>query len=753
MSEREQNEQVMEEINEEVVEETKKKRRWRPTRRGFLIGAGVTGAAAALGVVIGKPYVHLQMAEMIDSGDAGAFSSSTEDPNLWFEVADDSHIRLFIPQVEMGQGVHTSITQSAAEELDLDWDLIEVVQGSTATGPYNTITGGSTSVSSTFIPLRTAAATLKQMFLTEASSVLGQPIDALEISGRGVAVAGDANTRVDFADLAASDSMWVVPEEEVALKDPSEFRYIGKSVARVDIPAKVTGQAVYGYDARMPDMLYGAIARPPTLEATMTGVDKLDAESMPGVKAVLVDVEDNFVGVAAESRSKARAAIAAMQIDWDEGHLWQQAEVDALVVPEGDGGVDIQRAGNVDRALGDSSNVLSADYRSPFAVHTPLEPQAAVASLQGDRLEVQITTQDPGGTRGTLAEELGLDEENVTVTPTYVGGGFGRKLGTPGAVAAAKLSRETGQPVHIGWDRVEALRHGFFRPPTHSKLEGAVDENGRIVAWHHRQGSGNVAYDFLPRFLSAVMGADLGAWRGSRIGYDVPNNKTTAWRRTLPARTGWWRSLGLLANTFAVESFMDELAHSAGADPLQFRLDHMPDNEWGGRMAAVLKAAAEKANWGGPLPAGHAHGIACNTDVGTVVAQVAEVSLDESSGKIRVHKITCAMECGRTINPNGATAQVEGNIMWGVGSTLIEQMQIKDGKVDLDNFNTYPLLTMKESPDVETILLEGDGRPRGVGEPAIGPVGAAIGNAIFTLTGARLRDLPMTPERVLEAIA
>ena len=582
---------------------------------------------------------------------------------------------------------------------------------------------------------------------------LNQPMDALEISGRGVALSSDANTRVDFADLAANESMWEVPEAEIALKDPSEFRYIGKSMPRVDIPAKVTGQAVYGYDARVPGMLYGAIARPPTLDAKMIAAEKLDAESMPGVKAIVINVEESFVGIAATSRAKARAAIAAMQIDWDPGRLWQQADVDAMVVPEGAGGVDIQRAGNVDNALSSSSAMISAEYRTPFAVHTPLEPQAVLADLKGDNLEVWITTQDPGGTRSALAEELGLEKENITVTPTYVGGGFGRKLGTPGAIAAARLSREAGAPVHIGWDRPEALRHGFFRPPTHSKLQAAVGADGRIAAWDHKQGSGNVAYDFLPKFLSAVMGSDLGAWRGSRINYDVPNDRTTAWRKTLPARTGWWRALGLLANTFAVESFVDEVAHSAGADPFQFRMDHMPENEWGQRMGAVLQAAADKADWGGPLPEGRARGIACNTDVGTVVAQVAEISLDEESGKITVHKITCAMECGRTINPDGATSQVEGSVMWGVGSTLIEQMYLKDGQVDLDNFNTYPLLTLKEAPEVDTILLEGDGKPRGVGEPPMGPVAAAIGNALFTLTGTRIRDLPMTPERVLDALA
>jgi isoquinoline 1-oxidoreductase beta subunit len=358
-----------------------------------------------------------------------------------------------------------------------------------------------------------------------------------------------------------------------------------------------------------------------------------------------------------------------------------------------------------------------------------------------------------GRTRDIVAEAIGLKAEQVEIIPTYLGGGFGRKAGFEVAVEAARLSKAAGVPVHVGWDRTEELRYGYFRPPTHHVLSASLDENGKISALEHQQASGDVAFGFLPGFLALMMGADFGATRGARLHYDVPNRQTIAHRIQLPVRTGWWRGLGLLANTFAIESFMDELAHSANVDPLTFRLNHLGDDQRSQRLRAVLEAVAEKSGWGQAVPEGRARGLACCIDADTTVAQVAEVSFDAATNQIKVHQITAAMDCGLTINPDGAAAQIEGNIIWGVGSTFLEELQVKDGQIALNNFDTYPLLTMRDSPHVEVVLLEaGDGQPRGVGEPPIGPVAAAIGNAFFALTGTRLRQIPFTPERVGAAL-
>ena len=414
----------------------------------------------------------------------------------------------------------------------------------------------------------------------------------------------------------------------------------------------------------------------------------------------------------------------------------------------------IQEIGDATRALGEETT-LSAEYRTPFAVHAHLEAQAALADVQPDLVRVWSSTQAQGLVRSQVAEALGVAEEIVVVQPTLLGGGFGRKAGHEAAVEAALLSRAAGCPVHVGWTREEDMRYGYFRPATHHILSGRLDESGQLVALEHRQASGDVAFGFLPKALELVMGADFGAYRGTLARYAIPNRRTVAWRAQLPVRTGWWRGLGLLANIFAVESFIDEMAHAAGADPLAFRLLHLDAEDPGQRrMKAVLEAATEMADWEASTAPGRARGLAATLDVDTAVAMVAEISLDNASGKIRVHKVSAAVDPGLVINPDGAHAQIEGNVMWGVGSALIEELTIKDGQVVPANFDRYPLLTMNEAPNVEVRLLEaGDGKPRGLGEPPIGPVAAAILNAFFALTGVRMRQLPLTPERVMAALA
>ena len=392
-----------------------------------------------------------------------------------------------------------------------------------------------------------------------------------------------------------------------------------------------------------------------------------------------------------------------------------------------------------------------AEYRTPLRVHTPLEAQAALADVQGDRARIWTSTQAATRTQGLVAEATGLDEETIEIIPTYLGGGFGRKLGDV-AVEAARLSQGAGLPVHLGWNRPEELRSGYFAPLTHHRLQGVVDSSGRIQALKHEVGSGDILFAFFPAVMAAAFGADIGVTRGARIEYDVPNRHTVVWRRELPVATGSWRGLGLLPNTFAIESFIDELAHGAGLDPLQFRLQNLDNEGRGAQLSGVLKAASTAAGWGAPQAEGRALGLACCYDYGTAVAAVAEVSLDAAAGQVRVHHITMAMDCGLVINPDGARAQMEGNAMWGVGSALLEEARVENGRVALNNFETYPLLTMKEAPTVEAILVNsGAAEPSGVGEPPIGPIVPAIANAVFALSGKRLRQTPFTPERVRAA--
>ena len=732
------------------------KRRWRLSRRGFLIGLGAAGAGLAVGAYFGKPALNLFMAESLAAGEhaGNSFMQLADDPPLWLEVLPDSRIRLSLVKVEMGQGVHTSIAQIAVEELGIGWDDLVVQQADTSSDLVDSFgTGGSFSVASSYGPLRRAAAGMRSLLQREAASALKQAAGALRVDGRGFAVADDPGRRVDFHTLVTAITDWELPaEDQLPLKSVDEFTVIGQSVARIDIPDKVTGKAIYGYDMRLPDMRYGAVVRPPTLEAKLRSASAGEAEQIEGVEQFVIDVESGFAGVVAKTRGAAWSAVKAMQTEWNEGYLWQQEEIEALIEPEGSGGITVQREGNAARALSQGSPIM-ATYRSPFAVQTPLEAPAALADVRGDQVRVWVSTQFQERAKGQIAAALGVDADTVRVTPTYLGGGFGSKLDTRVAIEAARLSRAAGAPVHVGWDRPEALRHGYLRPPTKNILTGALDDNGRIAAIEHRQGSGDVAFSFMPDLMEFVMGADFGATIGARINYDVPNRTVTAWRKTLPVWTGWWRGLGLFPNTFAVESFVDELAAAAGADPLRFRLEHLPDSPSGERMRAVLEAVAELSGWGTPLAAGRARGVACLIS-NTMVAEVAEVSVDETSGKITVHDVACAVDCGLVVNGDGAKAQIEGNVMWGVGSTLIEQAYVKDGRLDLNNFETYPLLTMGEAPDVRSVLVNTGGEtPYGMGEPPIAPVGAAIANAFAAATGRRIRTLPMTPARVLNTLA
>jgi isoquinoline 1-oxidoreductase beta subunit len=471
---------------------------------------------------------------------------------------------------------------------------------------------------------------------------------------------------------------------------------------------------------------------------------------MPGV--IKVVIEDDFAGVVATSRPQAYAARDRLELEWDEGHLWQQAELEALVTIGGQGGVNIQRKGDALSILA-RSTPITAEYQTGFAAHATLEPQAALADVGAGGGRVWTSTQFEMSVRREVAKALDVEPELIEVVPTHLGGGFGRKVElepVPSvAVEAARLSRAVGAPVHVGWDRAEEMRCGFFRPLTRHRLSATLDGKGHIVAIALQQASGDALFGALPGVMTRIMGFDFGAARGSRIPYAIPNREVTVWRHPLPLPTGPWRGVGLLPNIFPIESFIDELAHAAGADPLTFRLEHVPDDALGQRMRRALEAAADRAGWGSALPEGRARGVACCTDGGTVVAEVAEISLNQDTGRIRVHRVVAAVDCGRTINPDGATAQIEGAVVMGTSAALLEEITVRDGRVEAGNFDRYPLLRLRDAPDVETILLEApDGRPRGLGEPPIGPIAPAIGNALFALTGARVRQLPMTADRV-----
>ncbi|MCB9290935.1 MAG: xanthine dehydrogenase family protein molybdopterin-binding subunit [Lewinellaceae bacterium] len=719
------------------MSESKPKKKF--SRRKFIIRSAV-----GVGVLLGTGYVtrpvwRRSLAEMANSAEA-PYLGDTESPLLWFEVSAENQVVLYSPKVEMGQGTFTGLAQIAADELEVDINKIKVVHAPTASGNIDGMsTGGSTSISSLWQPLRELAATMREMLKNEAARIMETDAAALTVK-EGV-VSGNGQT-LTYGEIAKQVKEWNIPDTP-PLKDVKSYKFIGKPIPRVDLADKVAGASIFGMDAAMPDMLYGAVARPSSIGAKYVSADTSRAEKMPGV--VKVVREKDFVGVVARSRMEAENAKNAIIVTWDTGKNWQSEDIEEMIrVGKGEPYV-IQKAGRAKRILDNEEEVFTAEYKSPVGAHAQLEPNGAVAYVEGDKATVIISTQVVNITRNEVAERLGLEKENVNIIPAYLGGGFGRRLHTPNAMQAAVLSKAVGKPVKCFFNRQEEFQNDTFRPPTHHVLRAKLGAGGLIKAIEHNVSSGDVMYGspMVPALAEPILGADVGAWRGGMIQYrKIPNYRAVSWRVKLPFATSWWRSLGLLANTFAIESFMDELAIKAGKDPVQFRLDQIQEDEAGYRLKEVIRAAAQKAGWRDGAHNGRAMGFAASTDANTPCAHVVEVSVED--GEIRVHKVTCAIDPGFAVNPDQVRAQCEGCIIMGLSAAMFEKMTVKDGQLTPTIYGPYKMALMKHAPkEIDVVILENADAPGAVGEPPLGPIGAAIANAVFRITGQRLREMPL----------
>ena len=712
---------------------------WRLTRRKFLVGLGTLTGGVAVGLPLGLPYLRRQAFQFLSQ--AGPPSGNIDgEPQLWFEFTDQNLLNINVTKVEMGQGAHTALGQLAAEELEVPWENVRVFQAGTLLGPTDSFgTGGSSSVSGLFIPLRQLAANYRFMLTQAAEEHLNNTVTL----NKGVFVDPDGN-EITLSAASRLEREWVAPETDAALKSINDFKLIGKSVPRVDIVSKLTAQPMYSYDMKSSNntTYYGAVARPPVVGAQMQDVDANQAKSLERVISIVL--QENFVGVVAEDRETAIDAIRAININWKLPRLIENDDIDLLLDPDSNNAIELKRVGDSSSALEDS-NTISAEYSTPLAATAPLEPQSSLAELGDDGIMyVRTPTQFPNQTTSAVAEAIGFDEDKVDVTPTYLGGGFGRRQRAESAVEAAILAIESGLPVHIGWTRSDEFLFDRFRPPTKHKLRGILNTQGTIEALEHRQSSGDVLFSELPEIAGSIAGSDFGATRGIDSIYNIPNLKLYAHRAKLPIATSAWRGLGLLANTFANESFVDELAFHANQDPLQFRLDHL-DGETGSLVRNALLHVAKMSKWKElqqSTKEGSGMGIACCIDYGTIVAQVVQVEINKDS--ISVPKVWSVMDSGLVVNPNGAKNQVEGNIIWGLGSALKEEITFNKGTPSAKNFGDYQLLRIDESPEIFVDLLPSDRPPQGVGEPAIGPIPAALANAIFAATGKRIRKLPLT---------
>ena len=709
------------------------------TRRKFLVGLGTLTGGVTVGLPLGLPYLRRQAFQFLSQGGPPSGNIDGE-PQLWFEFTDQNLLNINVAKVEMGQGAHTALGQLAAEELEVPWENVRVFQAGTLLGPTDSFgTGGSSSVSGLFIPLRQLAANYRFMLTQAAEEHLNNTVTL----NKGVFVDQGGN-EITLSAASRLEREWVAPETDAPLKSINDFKLIGKSVPRVDIVSKLTAQPMYSYDMKSSNntTYYGAVARPPVVGAQMQDVDANQAKSLERVISIVL--QENFVGVVAEDRETAIDAIRAININWKLPRLIENDDIDLLLDPDSNNAIELKRVGDSSSALEDS-NTISAEYSTPLAATAPLEPQSSLAELGDDGIMyVRTPTQFPNQTTSAVAEAIGFDEDKVDVTPTYLGGGFGRRQRAESAVEAAILAIESGLPVHIGWTRSDEFLFDRFRPPTKHKLRGILNTQGTIEALEHRQSSGDVLFSELPEIAGSIAGSDFGATRGIDSIYNIPNLKLYAHRAKLPIATSAWRGLGLLANTFANESFVDELAFHANQDPLQFRLDHL-DGETGSLVRNALLHVAKMSKWKElqqSTKEGSGMGIACCIDYGTIVAQVVQVEINKDT--ISVPKVWSVMDSGLVVNPNGAKNQVEGNIIWGLGSALKEEITFNKGTPSAKNFGDYQLLRIDESPEIFVDLLPSDRPPQGVGEPAIGPIPAALANAIFAATGKRIRKLPLT---------
>lgn len=707
------------------------------SRRKFLVRGGLgTIGVVAIGTYIFRNSIRREILGTVNSLDL-PYTDNTDKPMVWFEVTTENNILLHSPKVEMGQGTFTGIAQMAADELSVSMNQIQVVHAASSTGNIDSFaTGGSTSISGLWKPLRELSALLREMLLKEAARKMNIDIEELTIED-GVIFGNEKS--MTYAQVAEGVENWKVPDTPV-LKSLKEYKYIGKPIARVDLDAKVFGDPIFGMDAHLPDMLYGAVVRSTKIGAKFISADTSAAENMTGVVKVIV--EEDFVGVVANSMIEAEKAKDAINVTWESyENLNTEAILKIMTVGNGKSTI-IQKHGD---ALEEQDGVEILEFRTPIGAHAQIEPNGVVASVEGDSAIIRISTQVIGLTRKEVASRLGLDVENVNVIPTYLGGGFGRRLHTPHAVQAAVMSKAVGKPVKYFFSRKEEFQHDMFRPPTHHIIKGKLNGEGYLDGLEHQFVSGDVGNHsaLMPDFLPPIIGADIGAIRGGFIQYTgIPNFRSVYWHVDLPFATSWWRSLGLLANTFAMESFMDEMALKANKNAVDFRLAQIGDDAIGVRLKNVISAAAKKSGYSEEIIDGRAMGFAASIDANTPCAQVAEVSIVDN--EIIVHKVTVSLDPGLAVNPDQIRAQCEGCVIMGMSAVLYEQMYVENGELQPTIYGPYKMALMKNAPkEIDVVLLQGKDTPGAVGEPPLGPIGAAIANAVRRLTGERLTEFPL----------
>lgn len=713
------------------------------TRRDFI---RTSAAAGGLVLAIQLPGCGPRGAEQ--PGTTAEFKPVFE-PNAFVRVGEDGQVSVVAKHLEMGQGTYTGLATIVAEELDADWQKVRVEGAPADASKYNNVlmgpmqgTGGSTAIANSFDQLRKAGATARAMLVAAAAASWG--VDPAGLTTENGVVTNPANgKRVDYGTLAAKAATMPVPEN-VPLKDPASFKLIGKPGARVDTKAKSMGRAVFTQDFKIPGLLTAVVAHPPRFGATVKSFDATEAKKIPGVKDV-VQIPTG-VAVLAETFWPAKQGRDALKVEWDDSKAFTSgsAEIAADYREQArKPGKVARKDGNAGAQLARSPHVVEAVYEVPFLSHACMEPMNCVVQLSQDKLEVWNGEQFQTVDQGALAQAAGLKPEQVTIHMLFAGGSFGRRANPKSdylleALSVAQAIKGSA-PVKLVWTREDDMRAGYFRPLTVHALRGAVDDKGKVSAWQQRVVGQSIIAGTPFEGMMMKDGVDPTSVEGAAtMKYAIPNIQVELTSPTIGVPVQWWRSVGNTHTAFAVESFIDELAAAAKKDPVEFRRGLLANAP---RHLGVLNLAAEKAGWGTPLPAGQARGVAVHESFNSYVAEVAEVSLVD--GKPKVNRVVVAVDCGIVVNPDVVTMQMESCVAYGLSAALYGEITLKDGQVEQGNFDRYRVLRMNEMPKVEVYMVQSSEAPTGVGEPGTPPIAPAVTNALFALTGKRVRTLPV----------
>jgi isoquinoline 1-oxidoreductase subunit beta len=711
----------------------------RISRRALLKG----GLAVGTGLVIGFQFPFDPAADAQAQGGSGVFA-----PNQWLRIDRDGVVTIINSVPEMGQGSMTTMPMIVADELDADWDQVRIEQAPANPPVYgNPVTGsqsygGSRGVRDHLQMLRKAGAAARQMLREAAALEWGVPVDEVETEP-GAAIHRSTGRRLLYGQLVDKAQTLPVPQNP-PLKTKDQFRYIGKDRHRYDVPQKVNGQAVYGIDVQVPGLLVASIERCPVVAGgKVKSFDATAARAVPGVKQV-VQVTSG-VAVVADGFWAALNGRKALKVEWDEGPVGQVTSAGITREYEAAArqpGVVARNDGDAEKALAAGGKLVEAVYQVPFLEHACMEPMNATAHVTREACTVWAPTQNPGGTQETAARLTGLPRDKVTVHTTLLGGGFGRRGELDFVVDAVEVAKAVGVPVKVLWTREDDMTHGHYRPATYNVFRAALDPQGTPTAWFTRAvGPGILAQ----RGRVPAGGVDGTAMEGLRNQpYDIPNVRIEWANKDFGVPLGFWRSVGPSQNAFIVESFVDELAHAAGKDPVEYRRTLLSKSP---RHKAVLELVASRAGWGSPLPAGHVRGVAVCFSYGSYAAHVAEVSVD-ADGTVQVHKVVCAIDCGIAVNPDQVKAQMEGGLIYALTAVLYGEITVDHGRVQQTNFHNYPMVRINQTPVTEVHILESGEAPGGLGEPGVPTVAPAVCNAIFAVTGKRIRQLPIRPEQV-----